>query len=51
LTPILRAYVARRNVTIAWASRDRNGRIIGWVMVDGGIWVNDVMILTGCAWW
>ena len=30
---------------------DRNGRIIGWVMVDEGIWVNNVMVLTGYAWW
>lgn len=29
----------------------RNGRIIGWVMVDDGIWVNKVMVLMGYALW
>ena len=37
--------------TFTWDSRDRNGRILGWVMVDDGIWVNKVMVLTGYAWW
>ena len=36
---------------MTWDDRDRNGRIIGWVMVDGGIWVNKVMVLKGYAWW
>ena len=30
---------------------DRYGCILGWVMVDDGIWVNKVMALTGYAWW
>ena len=38
-------------MSITWDKRDRNGRIIGWVMVDDGIWVNKVMVLTGMAWW
>ena len=37
--------------TITWDSRDRNGRIIGWVMDSEGVWVNKVMALTGYAWW
>ena len=43
--------VAGKTVTVTWDSRDRNGRIIGGVIVDEGIWVNKVMVLTGCAWW
>ena len=41
----LAALVAGKTVTVTWDKRDRNGRILGWVMVDGGIWVNKVMVL------
>jgi endonuclease YncB( thermonuclease family) len=47
----LATLVAGKQVTVTWDKRDRNGRIIGWVMVDDGIWVNKVMVLTGYAWW
>jgi len=47
----LDALVAGKTVTVTWDKRDRNGRIIGWLMVDDGIWVNKVMVLTGYAWW
>ena len=36
---------------MTWDKRDRNGRILGWVMDPEGIWVNKVMVLTGYAWW
>jgi endonuclease YncB( thermonuclease family) len=29
--------VAGTTVTVTWDSKDRNGRILGWVMVDEGI--------------
>ena len=38
-------------LALACDKRDRNDRILGWVMVDDGIWVNKVMVLTGYAWW
>jgi len=47
----LAALVAGKTVTVTWDKRDRNGRILGWVMVDEGIWVNKVMVVTGMAWW
>ena len=40
--------IAGKTVTI---TKDRNGRILGWVMVDEGIWVNKVMVVTGIVWW
>jgi len=43
--------VAGKTVAGTWVSRDRYGRIVGWVMVDQGIWVNKVMVLAVCAWW
>jgi hypothetical protein len=43
--------VAGKTVTVTWDKRDRNGRIIGWVMVEKGVWANKVMVLTGYAWW
>ena len=47
----LAALVAGKTVDVVWGKRDRNGRIIGWVMVDEGIWVNKVMVVSGYAWW
>jgi micrococcal nuclease len=47
----LASMVAGKTVTVTWDKKDRNGRILGWVSVDQGIWVNKVMVLTGCAWW
>jgi len=43
--------VAGKEVTVNWDSRDRNGRILGWVLDPNGVWVNKVMVLTGMAWW
>jgi hypothetical protein len=43
--------IGDESFTMTWDKRDCNGRIIGWVMVDEGIWVNKVMVLTGYAWW
>ena len=40
-----------KTVTVTWDKRDRNGRIIGWVMNEEGHWINLVMVLTGYAWW
>ena len=36
---------------MTWDKRDRNGRILGWIMDPEGTWVNKVMVLTGIAWW
>ena len=47
----LASMVAGKQVTVTWDKRDRYGRIIGWVLVDEGMWVNKVMVLTGMAWW
>jgi len=47
----LAALVAGKTITVTWDIRDRNGRILGLVMVDEGIWVNKVMVLSGYAWW
>jgi micrococcal nuclease len=38
-------------LTSAHSAKEGNSRIIGWVMVDQGVWVNKVMVLTGYAWW
>jgi len=43
--------VALKTVTVTWDSRDRNGRILGWVIAEDGQWVNKVMVLNGYAWW
>ena len=43
--------MAGKTVAVTWDGRDRNGRILGWVMVGEGIWVDKVMVLTGYAWW
>ena len=37
--------VAGKTVTVTWDSRDRFGRIVGWVITPDGIWVNKVMVL------
>ncbi len=47
----LAALVAGKTVTVTWDLRDRNGRIIGWVLAPDGQWVNLLMVLTGYAWW
>lgn len=39
-----------KNVTIEWAKRDRYGRIIGKILVDGGD-INLEQVKTGMAWW
>ena len=46
----LAAMVAGKTVTITWDSRDRCGRV-GWVIAPDGTWVNQVMVLSGMAWW
>ena len=36
---------------MTWDKKDRNGRILGWVMVDEDIWGNKVLVLIGYALW
>lgn len=43
--------MAGKTVTVVWDSRDRNRRIIGWVLDPYGLQVNKVMVLTGYVWW
>ena len=43
--------VAGKTVSITWDSRDRSGRIIGWVLAPDGTEVNLVMVQAGYAWW
>ena len=42
----LAALVAGKIVTVVRDTRDRNGRIIGWVLAPDGQWVNLLMVLT-----
>jgi endonuclease YncB( thermonuclease family) len=46
----LAAYTFGRDVTVAWAKRDRFGRVVGKVL-DGERDVNLAMIRDGMAWW
>ncbi len=45
----LASLVAGKTVTVKWDKRDRYGRIVGFVLVDG-LDVNLVQVKTGMAW-
>ncbi len=45
----LASLVAGKTVTVKWAKRDRYGRIVGFVIVDGQD-VNLVQVKAGMAW-
>ncbi len=45
----LASLVAGKTVTVEWAKRDRYGRIVGFVLVDGQD-VNLVQVKAGMAW-
>ena len=45
----LATLVAGKEVTVKWAKRDRYGRIVGFVIVDGHD-VNLVQVKVGMAW-
>ena len=48
-TTVLARYVLYKPVSIIWDKRDRYGRLLGTVVLDGGN-VNLQMVKDGCAW-